>query len=210
MAEPVARRGGGMPEQDASRVRLFAAVDLPDHVTAAVLAALPALKRAHRGLRWTDPAGWHLTLAFLGWVPAERLEPIRDALAQAAARVGPFPLALTGVAGSFRSGALWAELAEQPALHRLHAAVNDALDGVVPLPEKDRPFRPHLTLARAPGRAAHEAREAAARYQGPLLAWTVERLVLMRSHLRKTGARYETVGTWPLSAASRAADAEDA
>ena len=208
----MAQRRDGTPGEDASRLRLFAAVDLPDHVTAVVLGALPALKRAHRDLRWTEPAGWHLTLAFLGWVPSERLEPIRDALAQAAARVGPFPLALTGAAGSFRSGALWAELAEQPALHRLHAAVNEALDGVVPLPEKDRPLRPHLTLARAPGRAAHEAREAASGYRGPLLAWTVERLVLMRSHLHKTGARYETVGAWPLAApaASPGSAAEDA
>src|SRR5688500_8020138 len=191
------RRGG--PEEQASRLRLFAAVEIPDHVTASVLASLAGLKREFRGLRWTDPAGWHLTLLFLGWVPAERLEPIRDALAQAAARVGPFPLALTGAAGSFRSGALWAALADQPALHRLAAAVNEALEPVVELPEKDRPLRPHLTLARARGRATHEAREAAARYQGPTAAWTAERLVLMRSHLAKAGARYETVGAWELA-----------
>lgn len=185
-----------------SRLRLFAAVEIPDHVTASILAVLPPLRRAHPGLRWTDPAGWHLTLAFLGWVPPERSGPIQEALAAAAARVAPFPLALTGEAGSFRSGALWAGLADQPALHRLAGEVNDALEAVVELPEKGRVFRPHLTLARTRGRDRGEAAEAGRRYQGPLLAWTVERVVLMRSHLSKAGARYEIVGAWPLSTAA--------
>ena len=182
-----------------SRLRLFTAVEIPDPVTASILAVLPPLRRARPGLRWTDPTGWHLTLAFLGWVPPERLEPIREALAAAARRVDPFPLALTGAAGSFRSGVLWAGLAEQPALHRLAEEVNGALEAVVELPEKGRAFRPHLTLARTRGRDRGEAAEAARGYQGPLLAWTVERVVLMRSHLSKVGARYETVGAWPLS-----------
>lgn len=182
-----------------SRLRLFAAVEIPDHVTASIAGVLPPLRRAHPGLRWTDPAGWHLTLAFLGWVPPERLGPIQQALAAAATLVGPFPLALTGTAGSFRSGALWAGLAEQAALHRLAEEVNGALESVVEMPEKGRVFRPHLTLARTRGRATAEAAQAARGYEGPLLAWTVERVVLMRSHLSKAGARYEVVGAWPLS-----------
>ena len=195
----MADRRGGAPDEQAGRLRLFAAVEIPDHVTASILAVLPPLRRAHRGLRWTDPAGWHLTLAFMGWVPAERAEPIREALGQVARQVPPFPLALTGAAGTFSSGALWAELARQPLLERLAVEVRRALEAVVEPADKDRAFRPHLTLARARGRAAQEAREAADRYQGPALAWTVERLVLMRSHLLKTGARYETVGAWELS-----------
>ena len=191
-------RGGREPGGHAARLRLFAAVELPDPVIASVTQTLAPLRRSFGTLRWTDPAGWHITLAFLGWVPAERLDPLRDALAGAATRVAPFRLALTGQAGSFRSGVLWAELARQPALEALHEAVRRALEPVAELPERDRPFRPHLTLARARGRSGEHA-EAAARYQGPAPAWEVERLVLMRSHLSSRGARYETVGAWPLS-----------
>ncbi|HWH33682.1 MAG TPA: RNA 2',3'-cyclic phosphodiesterase, partial [Egibacteraceae bacterium] len=155
------------------------------------------LRRAHPGVRWTDPAGWHLTVVFLGWVPADRVDAVERALGRAAARVPPFTLALTGAAGSFRSGVAWAELEEQPALARLAAAAAGELGAVVELPGEGRPFRAHLTLARA-GRRPAEAREVAGSYRGPASRWDVERVVLMRSHLSKSGARYETVGAWPL------------
>jgi RNA 2',3'-cyclic 3'-phosphodiesterase len=68
------------------------------------------------------------------------------------------------------------------------------------LPYDNRPFRPHLTVAR-PGdkldRDAIEAdRELLARYRGP--AWPIDEIRLMRSHL---GPRptYDRLGGRPLT-----------
>lgn len=187
------------PADEARRpkVRLFAAVELPVDVTAALLTAVAPLRPRFRSLRWTDPDGWHLTLAFLGWVDVDLVDDVEGALTAAARRVEPFPLALTGTAGSFRSGALWAAVAEQPALAWLSQSVIQELTRVMTVPDAERLFRPHLTLARTRGRGT-DARDAAAAYRGPDRSWTVERIVLMRSHLLRQGARYEVVGAWPL------------
>lgn len=181
------------------KIRLFAAVDVPQPVTARVLAATAPLRRRHPSLRWTDPEGWHLTLAFLGWVEQPALPAVEAALERAAVRAEPFELRLSGEAGSFRSGVLWAGVEPQPSLDRLAEVVRDELARVVPLPDADRPFRPHLTLARTKGRPG-EAREAAAGYGGPAAGWHVEQLELLRSHLSRSGARYEQVGAWRLGA----------
>jgi 2'-5' RNA ligase len=186
---------GGDPRPP--RVRLFVAVELPGPVRAEVAEAIVGLRERHRSLRWTDPAGWHVTLAFLGSVPVERVEDVSGALARATAGAAPFSLALSGTAGSFRSGALWAGLDAQPALERLAAAVVHELRPVVGLPDADRPFHPHLTLARGKARAS-EIAAAAATYRGPRAAWDVGRFVLMRSHLDPRGARYEVVEAFAL------------
>jgi 2'-5' RNA ligase len=65
-------------------VRLFVAVWPNEEVTARIA----ALDRPEvRGLRWTTPDQWHVTLRFLGQV--EDPEPVVAALAGAAARSVP-------------------------------------------------------------------------------------------------------------------------
>src|SRR3979409_1415226 len=78
-------------------MRLFIAVPLPPELTgraAALLpAALPALKRVR-------PELMHLTLAFLGWTPDERLNAVVEAAQAAVAGHRAFDLAFAG-AGRF-------------------------------------------------------------------------------------------------------------
>jgi RNA 2',3'-cyclic 3'-phosphodiesterase len=78
-------------------VRLFIAVHLPTELTdraAALLpAALPALKRV-------KPELMHVTLAFLGWTPDDRLGAVNEAARAAAAGHRSFDLSLAG-AGRF-------------------------------------------------------------------------------------------------------------
>ncbi|MBW3603286.1 MAG: RNA 2',3'-cyclic phosphodiesterase, partial [Actinobacteria bacterium] len=98
--------------------RRFAAVEVPGPVRAAVDDALAPLRRRWPDLRWSDPAGWHLTVAFLGALPAARVAAARLALGAAAAVCPPFTTRLDGGLGSF-AGALWAGLAPTPGLDAL-------------------------------------------------------------------------------------------
>ncbi|MFD9910014.1 RNA 2',3'-cyclic phosphodiesterase [Streptomyces sp. NPDC059063] len=186
-------------------MRLFAAVLPPEPVTAELalsverLRALPGADR----LRWTDRAGWHFTLAFMGEVADELVAPLGERLARAARRTDPFTLALRG-GGRFDGRALWAGVGGEVAALRMLARRADAgarRAGVVMADE--RGYRPHLTLAR--GRGEVDLRPyvgALAEFEGP--AWEVGELALVRSHLPGGGVagerpRYEVVGAWDLA-----------
>lgn len=62
-------------------------------------------------------------------------------------------------------------------------------------PPEDRPFRGHVTLARARGRGATVPTVAAG--QPVELVWPVREVALVRSHLDADGARYEFLTTFP-------------
>jgi len=96
----------------------------------------------------------HLTVLFLGEVPAERVGPIAERFRDSVRSQAPFPLELAGV-GVFpnldRPRVAWigvrAGAAELGAVHdRLVAACRELAVAV-----DDRPFVPHLTLRRLRG-----------------------------------------------------------
>lgn len=190
------------------RIRLFVAVDVPADVRAAVDEAVAPLRARLPEVRWSRADGWHLTLAFLGWVAGEQLSAVREALERGVREgPGPFMLRLTGHAGTFGTGALWAGLELSAELDALAAAVRSALAEVVDLADGDRAFSAHLTLARLPrGRRPPAAalRELAAAYAGSRAAWSVTEVVLYRSHLGASGASYETLARTSLSDLSSA------
>lgn len=181
------------------RLRLFVAVDVPDAVRDAIAAACAPLRDRAPDARWVDPARWHLTLAFLGSVERERVPAISAALTAATAAAAVPHVALDGRAGTFRRQVLWAGLAPSPELDALAAAVRAELTDVG-IAFDDKPFRPHLTLARAPGRGRLPAGLETA-YQGPALAWDVTEVALVRSVLAGRASRYTREAVFPLGGA---------
>jgi 2'-5' RNA ligase len=162
--------------------------------------ALAPLREAPGAPRWTPPDRWHLTLLFLGEVPADALPPFTAAVAPAVARTPAMSLQLAG-AGRFgsrrRPTVCWAGLrGDVGELTALALRLADAARAVA-LPVEDRPFRAHLTLGRwRAGRDADgDLPDRLAAYRGPV--WPVPEVVLWRSHL---GAepRYERVTAWPV------------
>jgi len=177
-------------------MRLFVAVEVPAHVRDAVDAATEPLRRRQPAARWVAPNAYHLTLQFVGWVDDAGARSVEGACAEAAGSVGPFALRLTGGAGMFGNGVLWAALEDSRGLHAVAAALREAMVAGG-LSVEERPFHAHLTLARA-GRTTRLPRDLAGAYDGPPSGWEVERLVLLRSRLRRTGAEYSPRGAWLL------------
>lgn len=88
-------------------MRLFASIAPPPGVVDHLASALqPVRLGAGPGFRWTDPAQWHLTLAFHGEVPDGAVDDVADHLAHTAATHPPLDLHLRG-AGSFTGRTLW-------------------------------------------------------------------------------------------------------
>jgi 2'-5' RNA ligase len=182
-------------------VRLFVAVTPPPPVLAEIGQAVDKLRSGHDEVRWTRPEAWHVTLAFLGEVGEERLPELTERLGRAARRHQPPTLAI-GAGGRFGGRVLWVRVdGDRTPLSRLASSVAAAArrTGV---PIQDRPFRPHLTLARSKGRAPVDLRplvQELRSYSGT--PWTARELHLVRSHLGPE-AHHEPLTSWPLGRTS--------
>lgn len=163
-------------------MRLFVAAWPPQDVVAR-LAALP--RRDVKGLRWTRPDQWHVTLRFLGTVEDEDVGRVAAALAGVPVAGGE---AVLGPAvGRFGQRILHVPVEGlAPA-----AAAVVAATAVFGEPPEDRPFRGHLTLARVSDRARVDLRPLA----GAAMAasWPLGEITLVASRLGSSGARYEIV-----------------
>ncbi|MDI3388145.1 RNA 2',3'-cyclic phosphodiesterase [Streptomyces sp. B-S-A8] len=189
-------------------MRLFAAVLPPTEVLDELAAEVRELRQlpGADGLRWTERAGWHFTLAFLGDVPDETRPDLRERLARAAHRTAPFRLALRG-GGRFGDRALWAGAdGELDVMRRLAERAEAAARKAGLAMDGHRRYTPHLTLARSRAAAIDLRPYVAALGAFASEPWTVADLVLVHSRLPRSGVagerpRYEEVERWPLGGA---------
>lgn len=196
---------GRPPAGPPGHPRLFVAIPIPEDI-ATRIGELIGRVQDELGpdgarVRWVQMEGLHVTLRFLGPTPPERVVDVANAVSRAASAAdGPFEVRLGG-AGAFpddaRPRALWVGIRQgAEAIGRVSAAVTAALlgDG---WPLDERPFRPHLTIARTDG--VHAAAEAGHRLAAAAadldVGFVADRLVLYRSHLGRGPARYEALRT---------------
>ena len=184
-----------------ARLRLFAAVPIPHPQLEALERTLAPLRARLPEARWIPSANQHVTLKFLGWVDESLVPAVGEAVAGVAARHAPGPVAIRGL-GAFpserRARVVWAGLDDPRGL--LGGLARDLDAAVVPLgfePE-NREFRPHLTLARL-RRPGTVAALTSVQVDMEIDAFLVKQMVVYRSHLSPKGARYEAMGTFPLS-----------
>ena len=178
--------------------RLFVAVPLSEAARLAVSAVVDQIRAGEpegRGVRWVRLDGLHLTLRFLGPTSEARVSAVAAAAAVAAARSEPFDIRISG-ADAFppvgRPRTLWLDLDRGvDHLAALAARLDDALVDAGWERER-RPFRAHLTLARADGVRAGPATVAALRAAAAELAIEspIERVVLYESITGSGRARY--------------------
>ncbi|HWP79612.1 MAG TPA: RNA 2',3'-cyclic phosphodiesterase [Candidatus Acidoferrum sp.] len=151
-------------------MRLFIAVRFSPPVMDMLGGAIEALRRQGRG-SFTHPENLHLTLAFIG--ESNDVAGITSAM-RAAAKCPPLCLA---VGGSGRFGNLhWIGVDKNDELSSLAASLREALEaGGISFDEK--PFKPHITLARE----YRSTSSAPPQIPAPRTEMRVEALSLMRS-----------------------------
>ena len=176
-------------------MRLFVAVNLPEEERRLAHEATALLRRSDLPVKWVEPDALHVTLKFLGEVPAETAGPLGPALDAAVRTARPFEVTLGGVGafpGAARPRVIWLGVEHHPALELLANDVERALQPFG-FEAELRPFQPHITL----GRARQGARPAAltrfealageVAYDGLAPVRSVD---LMESELRPSGAVY--------------------
>jgi RNA 2',3'-cyclic 3'-phosphodiesterase len=189
------------------RARLFVALDLPADVRAG-LVDWQRTALADPALRPVRPEALHMTLVFLGYQAEKDAKAIAKAAFDVNSQAPAVELASepVGVPRGKRPRliSLAANSVETVELQR---QVEERLvEGRFYEPEK-RPFWPHLTVARVKPEAPGSRKPAQIRNEPHPLPEHVfrffrpTRLVLFRSHLRRTGAEYESLAELELPTA---------
>ncbi|MFD0345098.1 RNA 2',3'-cyclic phosphodiesterase [Kitasatospora aburaviensis] len=180
----------------------------PDDAKDELARALQPACAAYPRLRWNRIEDWHITLAFLGELPSTAVPLLRSALAGAAASHPALQLGLRG-GGHFDERLLWSGIdGDLEGLHALAADVRELVRSCG-IEFRDRPLRPHLTLARSRRDDPVSVPQAAAGLGGFVgRPWWTERLHLVGSNIgRGPGPiRYRDIEAWRFGAAVRTAD----
>jgi len=159
--------------------------------------ALTGQLRHYSGFRRIPPVDWHVTLHFLGNQSTDLLERLAgaiDVLSPGLTAPGTFPLARLGLFPHPTHGNLIvAEGMATAAMAQWHEGLAHCL-GELGLPVENRPWRPHISLAR---RRLHRSRRPATTADLKL-DWTVQlqAISLMKSELSDSPARYQALKTW--------------
>jgi 2'-5' RNA ligase len=184
-------------EAEKGLIRAFLGIPLPAEQRAALAAYVGACSESHPEFRWVRADNLHLTLRFIGAAEPARLGELTTRLRSTPAP--GFELALNG-SGSFGSGrlkrVLWLGLGEGAAPAAELAAAVEAACVATGFEADPRPFRAHITLARARDRRG--APEPDLPPAPALPAWRPTEYLLYQSRLGPGGAQYVALERFPL------------
>jgi len=130
-------------------MRIFIGIDLDPEIRGRISRFLEGVEGFAPDARWVRPESLHITLKFIGEQTPERVEAIAERLRRVhssefeirAGGYGFFPTAKA-------PRVFWIGIHAGPQLAELAGTI-DVATAELGIPREDRPFSPHLTLARA-------------------------------------------------------------
>lgn len=153
-------------------------------------------------IKWTDPSNIHVTLAFLGDTPEEKIKLTDSMLRDKCSGSGRFEIVLRafGVFKNLRDAKIiWAGLDQSEKLNALQASIIEGLK-MAEITVDDKPFSPHLTI----GRIKHisdkdKLKVLLLKYHSTEIQRVpVSEVTLFESILRQEGPQYNTLATYQL------------
>jgi len=183
-------------------IRAFIAVPLPAEVKEAIHSLGRELTEKGLRIRLVRPEGIHCTLRFLGNIPESLVEEVKGVMVKAVEGITPTTLQTAGL-GVFpnpaRARVLWVGIkGNLEPLTLVHERLQQALEPLG-FERENREFSPHLTigrwkapLSRGERDVLREALESHQSWKGG--EFDLRELVLYRSQLHPSGARYTSLG----------------
>lgn len=187
-------------------IRVFLAVELPSDLREKLFSLQQQLKKTLPSINWVRPESIHLTLKFLGYVEPSLVSQLLSVLEPIGKKQTTFSINVQGL-GVFpqikHPRIFWIGLTgDTEALHDLVLEIEAALEPLG-FPPEEKPYHPHLTLARIKrenakfGAALIQTRALESdQHLGTVL---VDRFTLFQSDLDSSGARYTSLWTVPFS-----------
>jgi len=191
-------RGSCHPAVEKAGMRLFVAIEIPQDIRTAYTSLLKELRGVAPQAKWARAENLHVTLKFLGNTDPAILGSLQSVLSVMRSEqtvrlefcgLGFFP-------NEKRPRVFWAGMEASPNLKTLAADIDQAAHRLG-FPLEDRPFMPHLTLARfEPPGILPKLREATHAHGAQSFgSLTTSEFHLIESQLKPTGAEYTTVQT---------------
>ena len=140
-------------EQKQQTIRAFVALSLGDEVRAVLRERSSALQQqfADFNINWVPWQNFHITLSFIGNIPLSDVAKVTGVMAEASAGVKPFTVSLGDVVlfppDQQVKGLFVAPVVPDQALKNLQSNIEVALKEAG-YKIFDRPYRPHMTIAR--------------------------------------------------------------
>jgi RNA 2',3'-cyclic 3'-phosphodiesterase len=176
-------------------VRAFVAIDLPESIKQKVYDSQNALKQCNVRLKFVDPAGFHITLKFLGEVEPSSIDPIIHALQSLSQ--DPFTITVGPITWNNpkRPRVIWCTIRDGGECASLHHRIEDLL-APLGIPRENRPFATHATIARVregtqPPDMQQIVRQVRALPQADIGSCEVTGIKLKKSTLTPQGPIYE-------------------
>lgn len=185
-------------------MRLFVALEIPEAVRREVARRVAGLRERLPRAKWVDIGNLHLTLLFLGQVDDAQVPVLTEALREVFTKHPPLDLRLAD-AGTFPprrpARVAWVGMESPGDLAGLQADVTAAAVEAIGFEPEERPYHPHVTLARCdPNWPREVADKFVAAFPGTIgQPWTAQRGVLMESKLSPRGAQYRVAAELPLA-----------
>jgi RNA 2',3'-cyclic 3'-phosphodiesterase len=179
-------------------MRLFVGIPLAEAVVEELAKVSLRYRAKDDGLRWSTPESWHITLQFLGNTEQEQYACVVERLREL--RFEPVPVRIEELGFFDRAGVFFAGVDLSPELIALqqHITVATSQCGFVP---EDRPYHPHITLARTKGRnGKHALRALQTRVhrQPNFGRFVAQEFVLYESITHPEGSQYTIRERFPL------------
>ncbi|HET9251093.1 MAG TPA: RNA 2',3'-cyclic phosphodiesterase [Candidatus Eisenbacteria bacterium] len=173
--------------------RTFVALLLPPAWIEYLGAVTERLREGTSGMSWVKSGNIHVTVRFLGDLGDSGVKRASDGILRTAASLEA-PVARLGGLGAFpsltRPRVLWMGLSEGE--EAVRAAGNALVDGLrlAGFGPPEKPFRPHMTLARVREGARGLDAIRTATLPAPPPAEPLDRIAVMKSELHPAGSRY--------------------
>jgi RNA 2',3'-cyclic 3'-phosphodiesterase len=194
-------------------MRLFLALDIDDDIRERITLFVDGVRNFAPDARWMQPESLHVTLKFIGEQPESVMENIKRAMATVSAGTTQIDFRGYGFFPTSKSARVfWIGMNSGPELVALAAAIDDTMPSLG-IPKEDRPFSPHITLARGrrasgsprisskdgPSRIFQRLQEKLSALSVPEFGtMTPREFFLYQSHLSPKGSKYTKLASFSL------------
>ena len=183
--------------------RVFIAINLPENLKKKLLEFQQKFKELPA--KWVKKENLHLTLIFLGYLKDFHLEKVKEITNKVSKEFSPFSVFLKracfGPPKIFPPRLVWVELEKNENLENLVKKLQNLLkENKIPFVIEEREFLPHITLARIKKWEFQRMEPEERPKINEILkeSFEVKSIEIMESHLKRSGAEYEVIESYPL------------